>query len=388
MNWVDAIIIVLAIAAIIRGLHAGLVLLVLSSGGFILGLLAGSEIAKAVAPHLGSPISKLVIVIIIEIGMAFLLAGLGEILALGVSLHTNLLRLQKANRMLGALLEMAFLLVVVWVVAFALQNVRSFHIGHQIRSSLLVRSLDSALGHPPRVFAELEKIVSPNGFPDVFLGLEPQHTTISPKNEVNNQAVVRDEDSVVKVEGTGCGGVVFGSGFVVARGYVITNAHVVAGIARPQVVDQSGTYRTSVVWFDPRADFAVLHIKNLPDPPLKLNYQILPDQDAAASLGFPGGGPMIIDRAVVIDHVSAEGQDIYNQGIVIRDIYEVQADIEPGDSGGPLVGPDGSVAGIVFAKSVSQTNVGYALVLKQLQPAINQAVHRTQAVSTGGCTPD
>jgi len=111
----------------------------------------------------------------------------------------------------------------------------------------------------------------------------------------------------------------------------------------------------------------------------------LPDADAAAVLGFPGGGQLSADDAAIIDHVQAIGRNIYNEGTVERDIYEVQADVEQGDSGGPLLAPDGTVAGVTFAKSVSQNDVGYALLINQVQPIVSQAQRQNTAVSTGSC---
>jgi S1-C subfamily serine protease len=265
-------------------------------------------------------------------------------------------------------------------------GVTSYHIGRDIRKSFIIRTLDSALPQPPDIFAQLEKIISPNGFPNVYLGLEPSHATVSPKNSVNNAAIAKDQDSVVKIQGIGCGGVVSGSGFVVAKGLVVTNAHVVAGIGFPEVIDKFTSYRATPIWFDPNLDVAVLRVSRLTDPPLTLSNQILPDADAAAILGYPGGGALIADDAAIIDHVTAVGRNIYNQGIVQRDIYEVQTDVEPGDSGGPLLAPDGTVAGVVFAKSLTQDNVGYALLINQVKSVINQAEQQNTPVYTGACT--
>jgi S1-C subfamily serine protease len=111
----------------------------------------------------------------------------------------------------------------------------------------------------------------------------------------------------------------------------------------------------------------------------------LPDADAAAVLGFPGGGQLVVNDAAVIDHVRAVGRNIYNHDVVRRDIYEVQAKVEQGDSGGPLLSPEGVVAGVTFAKSVSQNGIGYALLAAQIQPLIQKAGQKTTAVSTGSC---
>jgi S1-C subfamily serine protease len=388
MNWVDVVIILLLASAITRGVQTGWLQLFLSSIGFMLGLLGGSWAAKHLAEQFSSPTVKLTVVLTLEFGLALLLFGVGEIAALRLKPHALRLRLGKLNEVAGGILEVIFTLAIIWLVASALVNIRSYDIGHDVRHSYIIRKLNAALPQPPDIFAQLEKIISPNGFPNVFLGLEPQHTTVSPKNSLNNQAVIADENSVVKVQGAGCGGLVFGSGFVVAPNLVMTNAHVIAGIKSPQVVDCFKTYQSTAVWFDPNLDIAVLRVKNLPDAPLAVSEDILPDADAVAVLGFPGGGALVAEHAAVIDHVRAVGRNIYNHGVIQRDIYEIQAIIQQGDSGGPLIAPDGKVAGVTFAKSVTQDNVGYALLASQIKPIIQQASQKTQAVSTASCTQD
>ena len=57
----------------------------------------------------------------------------------------------------------------------------------------------------------------------------------------------------------------------------------------------------------------------------------------------------------------AEGRDIYGQGLTLRNVYEIQAVVRPGNSGGPLVQPDGEVIGVVFSRSTTNGDIGYAL---------------------------
>jgi S1-C subfamily serine protease len=175
---------------------------------------------------------------------------------------------------------------------------------------------------------------------------------------------------------------------VVAEGVVVTAAHVVAGVNNPRVLDASGNYPATPIWFDPDKDVAVLRVDDLRGPPLSLTTSTLSDRDAAAVLGFPGGGPLVVTPAVIIDHVTATGRDVYNRGLIFRNIYEVQAVVEPGNSGGPLVGPDGAVAGIVFSTSLSQDNIAYALMIDEVKPLIQQALQNSLPVSTGGCDYD
>ncbi|MHB8858330.1 MAG: MarP family serine protease [Thermoleophilia bacterium] len=385
MNLVDLIIVVLLVSAVVRGIRTGLMQLLFSTAGFVAGLLLGSRLASWLAPHASNPLTKLIFVLISVLGLAIFLATLGEIAGLYLSRLAGRFHLGGLNRVLGAVLSVVFSLIIIWLAASVLTSVRSYDVGSQVKQSLIVRSLDAALPTPPDIFAQLEKIISPNGFPNVFLGLEPQHTTVSPNNSVNNQAVLDDEASVVKVQGEGCGGMVSGSGFVVDSETVVTNAHVVAGIASPEVVDASGTYQATPIWFDSGLDVAVLRVKGLTDAPLTLSSQTLPDNDAIAVLGYPGGGPLVADNGVIIDHVTAKGRNIYNRGLIVRNIYEAQAIVEPGNSGGPLVAADGSVAGLIFGKSISQGSVAYALMIDEVQPLIQEALRTDTPVGTGSC---
>jgi S1-C subfamily serine protease len=385
MDFLDLIIVVLAGLAVARGMRSGLAQLFLSSAGFVGGLLLGSWIARHIAIRSANPSTKLMVILGIELGAALILSLLGERLGLAISARAVRLHLVRLNQVLGAALEVVFMLLVVWLAASGFANTSSYNIGYDIRHSFIIRELDTLLPSPPDIFAQLEKVISPNGFPNVFVGLEPQHTTIAATNSVNNQAIINDEASVVKIQGDGCGGIIDGSGFVVDKGIVVTNAHVVAGVSAPEVVDKYRTYHAVAIWFDPNMDIAVLRVSNLPDPPLALSGQELASRGAAAILGFPGGGPLTAGQAVVIDQIIAKGQNIYNRGAVSRSIYELQAVVRPGNSGGPLLAPDGSVAGIVFAKSVSQDNVGYALLINPVKASIRTAESRDQPVSTSSC---
>lgn len=359
--------------------------LVLSYAGFIGGLLLGARLAGWILPSIQSSITKLVIVLVVELGMAMLLASTGEIAGRYLNTLAGRFHLRNLNQILGAGLAVAFTLVMVWLVASALTNVRSNEIGRQINQSRIVRELNARLPTPPDVMSQLENIISPNGFPNVFLGLEPQHPTVTASNSLDGAAIEQAAASVVKIQGEGCGGMVFGSGTVVDDGIVVTNAHVVAGVASPEVVGADGAYAAIPIWFDPDLDIAILAAEGLADAPLALAGEVLQDNNAAAVIGYPGGGHLTIEDGVIIDHVTASGRNIYNRGLVFRNIYEVQAEVLPGNSGGPLIAADGTVAGVIFGSSVSQSNVGYALMIDDVRPLIQQAVDSYTPVSTAGC---
>jgi S1-C subfamily serine protease len=194
--------------------------------------------------------------------------------------------------------------------------------------------------------------------------------------------------STVEVLGDGCytGYYEQGSGFVVAPGYVITNAHVVGGTTRQWVHQGSTDFSASVVGFDPALDVAILRVPDLPDPPLALESGEATRGAVGAVLGYPAGGPLTTVKAAVRATIDAVGRDIYGGSVITRRMYEVQAKVRPGNSGGPFVLDDGKVAGLVFASSVADDQVGYAMVIERLEPLIDRSVGSTATVGTQSCT--
>jgi S1-C subfamily serine protease len=258
----------------------------------------------------------------------------------------------------------------------------------QIRGSAIISRLNQTLPSATTVLTGLSRLISPNGFPQVFTGNEPAlegNTTIPGISPQLQAAIDKDKGSVVKFEGIGCGGVVNGSGFVIDSDLVATNAHVVAGVSRVYVRDSSGQHSGTVVWFDPELDFAIVRVNNLAGAPLLIKNDLEPNGTTGAVLGYPGGGPLTAGGAQVIDHFIARGRDIYNRNVTERQVYSLAARVIPGNSGGPIIADDGTVVGIVFAESTVYENVGYALTTAQTASAINQAQAQNRAVANGVC---
>jgi S1-C subfamily serine protease len=129
-------------------------------------------------------------------------------------------------------------------------------------------------------------------------------------------------------------------------------------------------------------------VPGLTDPSLVLDANVVPRGVEAAVLGYPGGGPFTADAAGVMAEFQAEGRNIYGQGLTIRDVYEIQAVVRPGNSGGPLVEPDGQVIGVVFSRSTTNGNIGYALTSPGVLTRVSTAAGATGPVGTGPCAPD
>lgn len=383
----DAIIILFAISALFRGREIGFVRQAFSTLGFFGGLFLGALIQPTTVKLAHTAGTRSLITLVTTIGMALVLMAIGEYIGVGAKRRVLHNRLNNFDNLLGSALSVGTLLIGIWLGTALVSSLPSPAVQAAFQNSRIITALNNHLPSAPTVIARLGRLVDPNGFPQVFIGQEPGPSRLLPLPNLGDlqTAVVADRASVVKVEGQGCGGIVEGSGFVAGSGLIITNAHVIAGIKHPYVIDANGTHSATALWFDPNLDFAVLRVSNLAGRALVIAAQQVTIGTAAAVLGYPGGGSFRAEPAVIQNQFTANGRDIYGGGNTTRDIYEVQADIIPGNSGGPLVARDGSVIGLVFAQSTSYAHVGYALTNSQITGEFSQAIAQNQVRSTGSC---
>lgn len=388
LNAIDVLIILLSLGAVARGIQLGLVRQVGSTLGFIAGLFAGSWVGSAIISQQASAnnqaLGSLVVVLIGGlIGM-----GIGE--SLGVRAKRRVMAnrtLDKIDGAGGSVVSIATVLLTVWLVASILVIGPTNGLQQAIRTSSIFSTLNSHLPPATTVLRSLNKLVDPNTFPQVFKGLEPDLGSANlPSIGSLDPVVAAARPSIVKIEGAGCGGIIDGSGFVYADGLVATNAHVIAGVRSPKVIDSNGIHNTQVVWFNADLDLAVLRTNNLAGKPLALDTTTKPTDTPGVVLGYPGGGGFTAQPAGVIKQFTAYGRDIYGKGTTTRSVYALRAKIIPGNSGGPVLGADGQVYGVVFATSTTYNTVGYALTGGQVIDDLAQAQRAQTTVSTGTCS--
>ncbi len=392
MNLIDVCIILFFITSLIRGVELGVLRQAFSTIGLIAGLFLGVFIQGKVIHLAHTPaIKALLALVIIATCIGVLSAGceyVGMLLRQRIERAKRLKLLDRADRAVGSIVAGVTLLVTVWLIAAIFTNVPIQALQRQTRSSVIIAQMNKSLPAAPQIVTKLGHLIDPNGIPNVFAGLEPKIDTSTPLPSIGDldSAVTQDRDSVVKIEGVSCGGISEGSGFVADTGMVVTNAHVVAGVKQPYVIDANGKHSTSVIWFDPNLDLAVLRTSNLSGRPLAMLGAPVDAGTPAAALGYPGGGGFTAKPATVLDSFNARGRDIYNQGETERGVYSIKADIKPGNSGGPLIDKNSQVIGIVFAESTTYDKVGYALAMNQVIDEFNQAKNNHQTVGTGSCT--
>lgn len=386
---IDIIIVILFISALFRGREIGFVRQALSTIGFVAGLLIGALIEPHVIGLAHTTLSRSLLTLFVTLGFGIILLSVGEYVGILLKdrLQTRLPKIDLADIYAGALAGGLTLLIVVWLLAPVLTTLPFLSLQKAVKTSYIASKLTGALPPAPNVIADLGHLIDPNGFPQVFRGLEPTPpSNISAPNLGPLQpAINADKASVVKIEGHGCGGVVEGSGWVAGPGIIATNAHVIAGVKNPVIIDTNGEHQATPIWFDPNLDFAVLRVNDLAGGTLSINKSHIAKGTASAVLGYPGNGGFSAQPAAIMDEFIANGRNIYNQGNTQRDVFELRAKIIPGNSGGPLVDKNGEVIGIVFAESTTYKHVGYALTMSQVVGGLNQAEAQNQATSTGSC---
>ncbi|MBK5289411.1 MAG: MarP family serine protease [Acidimicrobiia bacterium] len=387
MNLLDVFIAMLLIGAAAWGLRTGFTIQVGTYLGLIGGAMLGALLAAEISNWASSATGQMTLALFTVALLATLLGGLGGQLGARAEIWVRRAHLGTVDSALGLGVALAGILTTVWLLAAPLATLPRAEIGRLIQESRIVRWLDDTLPPVPEVAARLGRITDPLGLPRVFAGLEraPAGRVTPPTDAEVAAAAALAQNSTVKIASVGCGALRFGSGFVVAPGLVMTNAHVVAGAGDLTVSDTNGNHRASAVAFDPRNDLAVLSTRGLAGPPLALSEAGPERNDAGAVLGYPNGGNLVIGSAAVRATYSAVGRDIYGTALVTRSIVELQASITAGDSGGPFVLADGTVAGVVFARSVTDSSVGYAIAASTARSDLALAVTRPEPVSTGPC---
>lgn len=175
-----------------------------------------------------------------------------------------------------------------------------------------------------------------------------------------------------------------GSGFVVdAKGYVLTNRHVVDGADKVQVTLANGhRYEATVAGQDARTDIALLKI----EPREPLHALPLGDSDATQvgewvmAVGNPFG---LGGNSVTVGVVSFKGRtlDLSTRGTPI-DMIQTDAAINPGNSGGPLINASGDAIGIntliITGGAQQYSGVGFAVpinVARSILPQLREAGH-------------
>ena len=195
-------------------------------------------------------------------------------------------------------------------------------------------------------------------------------------------AAERAGPAVVKVEighgGTrrnGGHGQGIGSGVIYSSaGYILTNAHVVAGASRVLVTLPDGrSLPAGVIGTLPGRDLAVLRVGQSGLPVAELNAA----PPRVGQLVIAIGNPYGLDFTVTAGVVSALNRSLpLDRNTKLSQLIQTDTPINPGNSGGPLVDVQGRVVGITTAILPFAQGLGFAIPSGPALDVIGQLTER------------
>lgn len=389
MNALDWLLLALVAAYALSGYWQGFV-----TGAFAtLGLLLGGAFGVWVAPLALGDADPSIWISLGALFIVILAASLGQALFqyAGARLRERIKwqPIRAVDAVGGAVLSAVAVLVVAWALGVAVSGSRIGAVTPLVRNSTVLAMVNDTLPDgASQGLQSFNNVVGTSFFPRYLEPFAPERiieVAPGPKRLLNDPDVAAARPGVVKIQGFNrCGRGVEGSGFLFASGRVMTNAHVVAGVEKPELLIGDLTYPGRVVHYDPDLDVAVLSVDAEAGTPLTFDRTAQPN-DGVAILGFPEDGPYDVQTARIRAEQTLRSPDIYGNGSVLREVYSVRGLVRPGNSGGPVLSSGGDVVGVVFAASVTDEETGYALTAEQVVESAARGLTSTSAVSTGAC---
>lgn len=389
MNALDWLLIALVAAYALSGYWQGFV-----TGAFAtFGLLLGGAFGVWVAPMALGDADPSIWVSLGALFIVILSASLGQALFqyAGARLRERIKwqPIRAVDAVGGAVLSAVAVLVVAWALGVAVSGSRIGAVTPMVRNSAVLAKVNETLPEgASQGLRAFNNVVGTTFFPRYLEPFAPERiieVAPGPKRLLADPDVVAARSGVVKIQGfNSCGRGVEGSGFLYADGRLMTNAHVVAGVRKPEVLIGDETYSAQVVYYNPDLDVAVLAVEDGIGTPLPFDRTAAAG-DGVAILGFPEDGPFDIQTARIRAQQTLRSPDIYGEGSVLREVFSLRGLVRPGNSGGPVLSSGGDVVGVVFAASVTDAETGYALTAAQVSESAAKGLTRDDPVSTGGC---
>jgi S1-C subfamily serine protease len=385
VTGLDWLIIAFSLAMAAWGYQQGLIVGVLSLGGFAIGAFLGSRLGPALLPEGShSPYAPAT-----ALAGALLVGGIVAVSMEGLAIPARRRLLGPAGRRRGvaiaessggAILLVALALGFAWLFgAVALNAPGAKSLRTAVQRSAILRALNDAFPPSSALINALHRI-------DPRVSIQgPSPDVAAPESRISRDPEVRAASrSVVRILGTACGLGVEGSGWVAGPNLVVTNAHVVAGESDTSVTPagSSSSLDATPVHYDPTNDLALLRVNGLDDEPLSFAPEVQSGTPGAV-IGYPENGPLTIAPARVGATGPVITDDSYGRGPVTRQLTALRGEVRSGNSGGPLVDGAGRVLGTIFAATTQGKPGGYAVPNGIVASALSDS---TGAVDTGPCT--
>ena len=195
-----------------------------------------------------------------------------------------------------------------------------------------------------------------------------------------------------------------GSGVVIAKGYVLTNYHVVEGSSSLKISvdsDESNLYDATVAASDSTKDVAVLYAPDLPLEPVELGDS---DQLQVGDWCFLVGNAIGFTKTVTAGIVSGLDREIESDTVerdrygrktqVVNTMIQTDAAINSGNSGGGMFNTAGQLVGIPTLKysgsrsynSAMIESIGMCIPINEAKDIINEALNGEKPAAEDGMT--
>lgn len=184
-----------------------------------------------------------------------------------------------------------------------------------------------------------------------------ENRTKETNNEINQvkNKINKADNTIVYTTG--------GTGFIIdAKGYLVTNAHVVEGARNIEIQNNRGTYIARIIYTDKTKDIAILKIEDDSFRPYtSVPYSISKAEGKLAepifTLGYPRTDVVVYGQGYLSAKTGYNGDTLSCQ---------LELTANQGNSGSPILNKKGEVIGILNARQKTQEGFSFAIQGRQI----------------------
>lgn len=172
-----------------------------------------------------------------------------------------------------------------------------------------------------------------------------------------------------------------GSGVIIDgnRGFILTNAHVIAKTGTITVVlKDEREFEAQIVGADPDSDLALLRITSKdPLPAIEMGEsKDLMIGETVIAIGNPFG----FSNTVTTGVISALNRSVRTDKQVFQNFIQTDASINPGNSGGPLLNINGELIGINTAIYAKAQGIGFAIPINKAKRIVADLIRYGEVI--------
>jgi S1-C subfamily serine protease len=386
MNSLDVVIIIALVLFFAARQRLSFVMYFFGSLGLFYGYLAGLLITVALNDRFATDLSRGIFALASSIILAVMGAYAGARFGNWLRMRILQSRFYRYDKLFALPYKVIVAVCSLWILSQTIIYIPVVAVQYLAQGSGLMLNIDKHT--TPTIIEGIAHDIAPGQFKERKLEYDLRPLTydaIANAGEFNGIAKTV-APSVVKISGRMCPafgrGVASGSGFVVAPGYVVTNAHVVIGISTLYIRTHNATYPATPMIIDEKHDIAVLYAKFLTDEkPMKFATIKPPEGTNVLVMGYPSAGDLAVLPTTTVNNNNLKlNQD--KTALTSENSLKFASGLWKGSSGGPIINANGQVVAVTFG-SDGVTSLGIdAAIAKDLA---DKAQKRLYATHTGYC---